>query len=73
MITNIKNCVGKRIAYKMTDSDAYLNEGVVTDYIDSNTVRIDGQLVDPNKIIIHAVLSDSINESGNGGEQLIEG
>lgn len=73
MNIDIKNCVGKKIVYKTNGSSAILEEGIVEQYINENTVRVGGLYLDPKSVIVCAILSDSINESGNNREQLIKG
>jgi hypothetical protein len=69
---DIKNCLNKRVVYATRDDSTLFTEGVVMQ-IANNSVNIGGMWVDINKVIVKDVLSDNINESGNGGEQLIRG
>ena len=73
MNIDIKNCVGKQITFKINESAGVLETGVVEQYINGNTVKIGGSYYDPSKIIVTSVIGDSINESGDNGEQLIKG
>jgi len=69
---DIKNCLNKRIVYTTSENMAFLEEGVVMQ-IANNSVNIGGTWVDIGRVIVKDVLSDNINESGNGGDQLIRG
>lgn len=73
MKIDIKTCVGKKIAYKTTNTIALLDVGIVEQIINENTVKISSHYMNPNQITVCAILGDSINESGNVGERLING
>lgn len=73
MNIDIKNCVGKNITFKINEAAGILETGIVEQYVNDNTVKIGGSYYDPSKIIVTSVIGDAINESGNGGEQLIKG
>lgn len=74
MNINIKDCVGKKIAFKLGSSNNYfLDEGIVDEMINENVVRVNGELLDPTQITVHAILNDSVNESGISDKKLIEG
>jgi hypothetical protein len=73
MNIDIKTCVGKKIAYKTAENAAFLDEGIVEQIINENTVKISGNYMNPNQIIVCAILGDSINESDNRREHLIIG
>lgn len=72
---NIRNCLNKKIVYQTSLNGikkSSLSEGVVTD-IRGNIVKIENDWYETVDIIVREVISNNINESGNGGETLING
>lgn len=72
---NIKNCLHKKIVYNNVNSgfgSSYLYEGLVND-IRGDIVKIGNDWYEINNIVVREVLGNNINESGNGGETLING
>lgn len=69
---NIRNCLNKTVVYTTSENACVFEEGVVQQ-IAPNSVNINGLWLDINKIIVKEVLGNNINESGNDGEELING
>ena len=68
---NIKSCVGKKVVYQKSNC-SILGEGVVKQIV-NDTVMINNNWFESSSIVVKHILSDSINESGNNGETLING
>lgn len=72
---NIRNLLNKKIVYQSTISGlgtSCLSEGLVTD-IRGDIVKIGNDWYEIKDVIVREVISNNINESGNGGETLING